>query len=81
MQYSLQLLLQAPNNKDFKSTIGVIDLGQNYKIFFTYWYWSFTFPASSRITATTPKNGKHADPGLVGVHPGRGVITWPPVSV
>ena len=40
-----------------------------------------TFPASSKITATTPKKGKHADPGLVGVHPGRGVITCPPVSV
>ena len=41
----------------------------------------FTLPASSRITATTPKNGKQADPGFVGVHPGSGVITCPPVSV
>ena len=33
------------------------------------------------MTGKTPKNGKHALPGLVGVHPGKGVITWPPVSV
>ena len=40
-----------------------------------------TLPDSSKITATTPKKGKQADPGFVGVHPGRGVITCPPVSV
>ena len=44
-------------------------------VIFAFLNQSLTFPASSRITATTPKNGKHADPGFVGVHPGRGVIT------
>ena len=40
-----------------------------------------SFPSSSRITGRTPKKGNVADPGLVGVQPGNGVITWPPVSV
>jgi len=29
----------------------------------------------------TPKNGSVADPGFIGVQPGRLVIMWPPVSV
>src|SRR5258706_11199428 len=40
-----------------------------------------TFPASSTTSGTIPKNGKVADPGLVGVAPGNGVIKIPPVSV
>ncbi len=32
-------------------------------------------PSSSRITGNTPKKGRDADPGLVGVHPGSGVMT------
>jgi hypothetical protein len=35
----------------------------------------------SRITGCTPKNGRVAEPGLVGVAPGRGVSRCPPVSV
>src|SRR5688500_17600637 len=38
-------------------------------------------PVSSTMSAKTPGRGKVADPGLVGVAPGSGVIMWPPVSV
>src|ERR1051325_7236649 len=38
-------------------------------------------PLSSTTSGTTPKNGRVADPGLVGVAPGSGVINMPPVSV
>jgi hypothetical protein len=38
-------------------------------------------PSSSRIAASTPKNGSVAVPGFVGVTPGSGVIMIPPVSV
>src|ERR1700740_3632433 len=40
-----------------------------------------SLPASSTTAASTPKNGKVALPGLVGVAPGNGVIMIPPVSV
>ena len=33
------------------------------------------------LAASTPKNGSVAEPGLVGVAPGSGVIMMPPVSV
>ena len=35
----------------------------------------------SITTGLTPKNGRVAEPGLVGVTPGNGVIRMPPVSV
>ena len=35
----------------------------------------------SSITGTIPKNGLVAEPGFVGMAPGRGVIRCPPVSV
>lgn len=35
----------------------------------------------SRILASIPAKGKVADPGLVGIAPGRGVMTMDPVSV
>ena len=35
----------------------------------------------SSSTGWTPKNGLVAEPGLVGMAPGRGVIRMPPVSV
>src|SRR5437879_9375068 len=38
-------------------------------------------PFSSTTSGTMPKNGKVAEPGLVGVAPGNGVIKMPPVSV
>jgi len=34
-----------------------------------------SFPSSSRMTGKTPKNGSDAEPGFVGVQPGKGVIT------
>ena len=37
--------------------------------------------AGSTTTGLTPKNGSVAEPGLVGVAPGSGVIRMPPVSV
>ena len=86
MQYNLQPHLPFPMH----NWISVIKEGQIYSDFkYAYMfslnvsedYFIVTFPASSRITATTPKNGKQADPGFVGVHPGSGVITCPPVSV
>src|ERR1700758_5609604 len=40
-----------------------------------------SLPASSTTAASTPKNGKVALPGLVGVAPGNRVIMIPPVSV
>src|ERR1700758_1106193 len=40
-----------------------------------------SLPASSTTAASTPKNGKVALPGLVGVAPGNGLIMIPPVSV
>src|SRR3954464_7942919 len=39
------------------------------------------WPVSSTMSAKMPGSGKVADPGLVGVAPGSGVIRWPPVSV
>ncbi len=38
-------------------------------------------PCSSTTSATTPKKGRVALPGLVGIAPGRGVIMIAPVSV
>ncbi len=40
-----------------------------------------TLPCSSTTSGTMPKNGSVAEPGLVGVAPGNGVIMMPPVSV
>src|SRR5690242_20500712 len=40
-----------------------------------------TLPSPSTIAGLTPKNGRVAEPGLVGVAPGSGVIRMPPVSV
>src|SRR6476469_9641376 len=40
-----------------------------------------SFPFSSTIAASTPKNGSVALPGFVGTAPGNGVIMIPPVSV
>ncbi len=43
---------------------------------------SSTWPScGSTTTGRTPKNGSVAEPGLVGVTPGSGVISTPPVSV
>lgn len=43
---------------------------------------SRTLPVvGSRILGSIPQKGKVADPGLVGVAPGRGVIMMEPVSV
>src|SRR3954463_3717152 len=39
------------------------------------------WPVSSTISANTPGSGNVAEPGLVGVAPGGGVIMGPPVSV
>ncbi len=38
-------------------------------------------PLSSTTSGTTPKKGSVAEPGLVGVAPGKGVIMMQPVSV
>src|SRR5437879_11781571 len=38
-------------------------------------------PSLSTTSASTPKKGSVADPGLVGVAPGSGVIMMAPVSV
>src|SRR5882757_9312606 len=40
-----------------------------------------SLPAASTTIGSTPKNGSVADPGLVGVAPGNGVIMIAPVSV
>src|SRR5579862_2461264 len=40
-----------------------------------------SLPSLSTTAASTPKNGRVADPGLVGMAPGRGVIMIAPVSV
>src|SRR5438045_256966 len=40
-----------------------------------------SFPFASTIAASTPKNGRVALPGLVGIAPGNGVIMIAPVSV
>src|SRR3954470_19336882 len=40
-----------------------------------------SFPLSSTTAASTPKKGRVAVPGFVGVAPGSGVIMCPPVSV
>src|ERR1700734_3715481 len=42
---------------------------------------STSLPSSSTTAASTPKNGSVAEPGLVGVAPGKGAIMWQPVSV
>ena len=39
------------------------------------------FPSSSTSAGLTPKKGSVAEPGLVGVAPGKGEIMTPPVSV
>ena len=38
-------------------------------------------PSAERRTASIPRNGSVADPGLAGIAPGRGLIIMPPVSV
>src|SRR5688572_24127748 len=38
-------------------------------------------PVSSTMSAKIPGSGKVADPGLVGIAPGSGLIRCPPVSV
>src|SRR5436189_6324393 len=40
-----------------------------------------SLPSVSTMTGWTPKNGLVAEPGLVGIAPGSGVIIMPPVSV
>src|SRR3954449_3019931 len=40
-----------------------------------------SFPVGSTTAASTPKNGRVALPGFVGVAPGNGVIIIAPVSV
>ena len=42
---------------------------------------STRLPCASRISAATPGNGRVAEPGLVLVRPGSGVIMIIPVSV
>src|ERR1041385_9209202 len=44
-------------------------------------FFGTTLPLSSTTSGKTPKKGKVALPGLVGVAPGSGVIMIPPVSV
>ena len=39
-----------------------------------------TLPAPSRSARSMPKNGRVAEPGLVGVAPGIGVTRWPPLQ-
>src|SRR5437870_13413397 len=38
-------------------------------------------PSMVTTSGTIPGKGSVADPGLVGIAPGSGVIMWPPVSV
>ena len=38
-------------------------------------------PVSSTMAAVMPGKGKVHEPGTIGVAPGSGVMTWPPVSV
>jgi hypothetical protein len=45
------------------------------------WFTSTDFPSRVTTSATMPGNACVADPGLVGVAPGNGVIKIPPVSV
>ena len=42
---------------------------------------SISCPSSESRTGSIPKNGNVAEPGFVGVAPGRGVMRIPPVSV
>ncbi len=42
---------------------------------------SSSLPSSSTSSGSTPKNGSVAEPGLVAMAPGSGVIRMPPVSV
>ena len=42
---------------------------------------STSLPSLSLSTMSTPRKGSVALPGLVGVAPAKGVMTWPPVSV
>ena len=42
---------------------------------------SISIPSSVKRTGLIPKNGNVADPGFVGVEPGKGEISIPPVSV
>ena len=42
---------------------------------------SISCPSSVNNTGSIPKNGNVAEPGLVGVAPGSGVMRIPPVSV
>jgi hypothetical protein len=43
--------------------------------------WISSPETGSMIAGSIPKNGREAEPGLVGVIPARGVMTWEPVSV
>jgi len=43
--------------------------------------WSSSPETGSMIAGSMPKKGREAEPGLVGVMPPRGVMTWEPVSV
>src|SRR6516225_6204624 len=45
------------------------------------WFRGTGLPCLSTISATTPGNGRVAEPGLVGIAPGSGVIKIMPVSV
>jgi len=38
-------------------------------------------PVSSTMAAVMPGNGRVQEPGTIGVAPGSGVMTWPPVSL
>jgi len=38
-------------------------------------------PVSSTMAAMMPGKGSVHEPGTIGVAPGKGVMTWPPVSV
>ena len=40
-----------------------------------------SLPVSSTMAAVMPGNGSVHEPGTMGVAPGNGVMTWPPVSV
>jgi hypothetical protein len=43
--------------------------------------WISSPETGSMIAGSMPKKGREAEPGLVGVMPARGVMTWEPVSV
>src|SRR6516162_7164903 len=45
------------------------------------WFGGTGLPCLSTISGTTPGNGRVAEPGLVGIAPGSGVIMIMPVSV